>query len=73
VLAREAVKLGLLWFNVGVEAGQLAFVALAVAAGWATRMLALDRPGWLRRLPVYSVGAFGAFWTIQRIAILWRG
>jgi len=45
----------------------------AWAVGWAVRTLALDRPGWVRRLPEYSVGSLGAFWTIQRVVIMWGG
>jgi len=72
-LPRAEIPSALLWFNVGVEAGQLAFVAVALAVGWAVRVLALDRPGWVRRLPEYSVGSLGAFWTIQRVVIMWGG
>jgi len=60
----------LLWFNIGVEAGQLAFVALVLALAWAVRTLQLDRPAWVGRIPGYAVGSFGAYWTLQRVAVL---
>jgi len=60
----------LLWFNIGVEAGQLAFVALVLAMAWAIRVLELDRPAWVGRIPGYAIGSFGAYWTFQRVANL---
>jgi hypothetical protein len=62
-------------FNVGVEIGQLAFIGLILGLRWAFRALAIDWPRWAQRLPGYSVGVLGAFWTVQRIALLigsWR-
>jgi hypothetical protein len=55
-----------LFFNVGVEAGQLAFVA-AVLFIW--HHLARFRwPTFALRLPAYAIGGVAAFWTIERIA-----
>ncbi|MEM1083433.1 MAG: HupE/UreJ family protein [Verrucomicrobiota bacterium] len=67
---REEIPTALLWFNVGVEAGQLAFVAVALATAAAIRTLSLDQPAWIPRLPGYAVGVFGAFWTIQRVTMM---
>jgi hydrogenase/urease accessory protein HupE len=53
-------------FNVGVELGQLAFVALLVAAA---RLLPLARVP--RRVPVYVVGTLAAFFCVQRIGAFW--
>lgn len=63
----------LLWFNVGVEIGQLVFVFLALALAWAFRTLAIRWPRWALTLPGYTVGSLGAYWTIQRTAILLGG
>jgi hypothetical protein len=59
-----------LCFNLGVEAGQLAFVVVALLAAKAVRTLELDRPRWVTRIPAYAVGSLGAFWSIQRIWML---
>ncbi len=65
-LPEHAIPLALLFFNVGVELGQLAFVA-AVLLVWAVlRKVAL--PEWAWRAPTYAIGALAAFWTIERIA-----
>lgn len=69
-LPQEAVPLALLMFNLGVEAGQLAFVAamLALAAAWR-----LARPhvqgDWMAqawRAPAYGIGIIASFWWIER-------
>ncbi len=71
-LPRAEIPMALLLFNVGVEIGQLAFVLLAIAVAWAARTLALDRPAWVSRIPAYTVGSLGAFWTIQRVLIMFE-
>ncbi len=58
------VPLALLSFNLGIEAGQLAFVALALTALRALRAL----PVWAPRLPVYAMGSLAAFWCLERVA-----
>ena len=57
----------LLFFNLGVEAGQLSFVLVALLAATAIRTLELDRPRWVTKIPGYAVGSLGAYWTIQRV------
>ena len=69
-LPRTEVVQGLLWFNVGVELGQLAFVGVVLALTRSFRTLEMRGPLWVQRLPGYAVGACGAYWTIQRTAIL---
>ena len=69
-LPRTALPLALLGFNVGVEAGQLAFVLFVLALERAFRALEIRWPRWATALPGYAVGTLGAFWTIQRTAIL---
>jgi hydrogenase/urease accessory protein HupE len=63
----------LLLFNLGVEIGQLAFVALLLWLAHAFRVLMIRWPRTLELLPGYSVGSLGAFWTIQRIVMLFGG
>jgi hydrogenase/urease accessory protein HupE len=63
----------LLWFNVGVELGQLVFVFLALVLAWSFRALEIRWPRWAQALPGYTVGSLGAYWTIQRTVILMGG
>ena len=57
-------------FNIGVEFGQLAFVFIILALAWSFRTLEIRWPRWAMALPGYTVGCLGAYWTIQRTAIL---
>ena len=72
-LPKGEIPLALLLFNVGVEIGQLAFVLLILLLERAFRLLQIHWPVLIARLPGYVVGSLGAFWTIQRVAILFRG
>ena len=72
-LPQSEIPLALLLFNVGVEIGQLAFVFLVLLLERAFRLLEIRWPRWIERLPGYLVGTLGAFWTIQRVAMLLRG
>lgn len=60
----------LLSFNVGVEIGQVGFVILILLLERAFRVLEIRWPRAVEALPGYTVGSLGAFWTIQRVAIL---
>ena len=64
------LPIALLGFNVGVEIGQVAFVLLVVLLERSFRQLEIRWPRWAEMLPGYAVGSLGAFWTIQRTAIL---
>src|SRR4030095_1795440 len=67
------IPLALLMFNLGVEAGQLLFVAVIVLLERAFRVLEVRWPRAVEMLPAYAVGSLGAYWTIQRVAILLAG
>jgi hydrogenase/urease accessory protein HupE len=71
-LPRDEIPLALFLFNVGVEIGQLAFVLLVVLLERSFRLLEIHWPRAVERAPGYVVGSLGAFWTIQRVAILLR-
>ena len=65
-LPEHAIPLALLFFNVGVEAGQLLFIA-GVLVAWSV-LRRFEWPEWAWRIPVYGIGTMAAFWTIERIA-----
>jgi hypothetical protein len=60
------IPLALLFFNVGVEIGQLMFVAVVLVLGWALRQLQVRWPRWAEPLPAYAIGTIAAFWLIGR-------
>ena len=69
-LPKGEIPVALLLFNVGVEIGQLAFVLLVLLLERSFRVLQVHWPVAVQRLPGYVVGTLGAYWTIQRVALL---
>jgi hydrogenase/urease accessory protein HupE len=71
-LPQASIPIALLFFNVGVEIGQLFFIAsvfAVIALGrQITRRIDLPRPAWTGAVPPYAIGGIAAFWVIQRIA-----
>jgi hydrogenase/urease accessory protein HupE len=70
---RSELPLALLSFNIGVELGQLGFVAVALLLAGSLRVLEMHWPVWVSRAPGYVVGTCGAYWTIQRTVMLFGG
>ena len=58
----------LLFFNVGIEIGQLAFIALLTVAG--VLISKISKAGWLQLAPVYLLGAVSTFWVLDRTGSL---
>jgi len=71
-LPSDEIPLALLLFNVGVEIGQLGFVIGILLLVRSFRLIDMHWPKLMERLPGYAVGTLGAFWTIQRVAMLLR-
>jgi len=69
-LPQADIAWALLLFNVGVELGQVFFVFLILGMARSFRALEIRWPRWALALPGYTVGTLGAYWTIQRTAIL---
>jgi hydrogenase/urease accessory protein HupE len=71
-LPQSAIPIALLFFNIGVEAGQLLFIASVFAvialAKQFSQHFRLAQPAWAWRVPPYAIGGVAAFWIIQRIA-----
>ena len=67
-----AIPAALLFFNVGVEPGQLIFVASVLASIAAGRYLARRfqwrQPDWLWRVAPYAIGGLTSFWLVERVA-----
>src|SRR4029079_15020818 len=76
-LPHHAIPIALLFFNLGVEIGQLAFVAAILTAGWAFYRAGALRcdPAWIRRTAyrldmaaAYVIGTVAAYWLFERTA-----
>jgi hydrogenase/urease accessory protein HupE len=72
-LPQNEIPLALLAFNVGVEVGQLVFVALILLLVRAFKVLQVHWPRPVELLPAYAIGSLGAFWTIQRLVLMLEG
>ena len=72
-LPANAIPLALLFFNVGVEIGQLLFIAAVLAL--AAALLRLPRAAALRApatlAAAYGIGGISAYWVIARVAQFW--
>ena len=73
-LPQHEIPLALLMFNVGVELGQLAFIAaivcLAQCLSFVVQRSALDRPVMWNRVAAYGIGFVAAYWTIERVVAI---
>jgi hydrogenase/urease accessory protein HupE len=74
-LPQNAIPVALLFFNVGVEVGQLLFIAAVVLVVAVFRKVVAARQAsgvasfpWTWRLSPYAIGGVAMFWVIQRIA-----
>ena len=67
---QKAVPLALLFFNVGVEIGQLLFIAGVLSLGWVVRFASVRAPEWWPRAAAYAIGSVAAFWVVQRTAAI---
>ena len=70
-LPQQSIPMALLTFNLGVEAGQLMFVAAAVLLYAISRRVSLKPPEWVYRVPAYAIGGIAAFWFVQRTIGFW--
>lgn len=71
-LPQKSIPIALLFFNVGVEIGQLLFIAGVFAifalARQITRRVSVPPPAWAWAVPPYTIGSLAVFWVIERIA-----
>ena len=68
-LPQADIPLALLMFNVGVEAGQLLFIAAVLLTIQLWKLVIKIEPSWLPRATAYVIGSLSAFWIISRVAL----
>jgi hypothetical protein len=66
-LPTRAIPVALLFFNVGVEVGQLLFVAGVLAVFAAVSRVPRRLPAWAEGIPAYVIGSVAMFWVIERV------
>ena len=67
-LPEQSITLALLFFNVGVEIGQLLFVSVVLFIGFALKKL--NQNSLLEKsqlFVIYAIGSLSSFWFIQRV------
>jgi hydrogenase/urease accessory protein HupE len=62
----QHVPTALLCFNLGVELGQLAIIAVVIGLRWLVKRLRVARD-WMRPVLIYGMGSLAAFWSIDRL------
>jgi hydrogenase/urease accessory protein HupE len=70
-LPQRHIPLALGFFNIGVEVGQIAFIAAVLLV---IKLFFEKRPWplWLNKIPAYSIGSVAAFWLIERVVAFWN-
>jgi hydrogenase/urease accessory protein HupE len=72
-LPQSSIPLALLFFNIGVEIGQLFFVASVLLCIVLARQImlrfSLAHPAWIWSLGPYTIGSLAAYWVFQRVFI----
>jgi hypothetical protein len=67
-LPQGEIPLALFAFNLGIELGQLAFVAVVLAVMMALKRLEVRWPRWVTRVPAYAIGSLAIYWLLERLA-----
>ena len=70
-LPQQAIPLALLFFNVGVEVGQLLFIGAALLLAALAGRIQIPSPAWAGTLPAYGIGSVATYWTIERVVGFW--
>jgi hydrogenase/urease accessory protein HupE len=63
------IPVALLFFNVGVEIGQLLFVAVVLALAAFIRFARRPLPHWAVLAPPYFIGSLAMLWVIERVSV----
>jgi len=66
-LPQTDIAWALLFFNIGVEAGQILFVSIVLFIIWGLGKQKINWPIWCKMLPPYAIGSIASFWMIERI------
>jgi len=68
-LPANHIPVALLFFNLGVEIGQLIFVAVALGIATLLRLVRHPLPRWAALAPPYLIGSLAMFWVIERVSM----
>jgi hydrogenase/urease accessory protein HupE len=65
-LPDDSVPAALLFFNLGVEVGQLLFIGVVLAAKLCWEKYRPQRGAWMSRMPPYLAGITASYWFVER-------
>jgi hydrogenase/urease accessory protein HupE len=68
-LPQGHIPLALLFFSVGVEIGQLIFIAAVLSLVAVVLRVRIPIPRWGEFVPPYAIGTVAMFWIFQRVAL----
>lgn len=69
-IPQSEIPVALLFFNIGVETGQLIFIAAVLLLLWLLRGLRLDTLKWARAVPAYVIGTLATYWFVERVGMM---
>jgi hydrogenase/urease accessory protein HupE len=70
-LPEHAIPFALVFFNIGVELGQLAFVGVVLSCAWLIHRVKHFPLRSAEILTTYLMGGIAAYWTIDRVVGFW--
>jgi hypothetical protein len=74
-LPQDSIPFALLFFNIGIEIGQLLFVIFIFTCVALLRKVSqrtnVAPPAWAATAPPYAIGSLAVFWVIERITAFW--
>ena len=66
-IAQSEILPALLFFNIGVELGQILFVIVIIAIGIVGRNTIKTIPSFLKKVPTYILGTLSSYWVLSRL------
>lgn len=66
-LPQANIPLALLFFNIGVELGQIGFIFLVIFSAYLLFKFYDFRKVWIQKAVAYSIGGISSFWLIERL------
>jgi len=70
-LPQTSIPSALLFFNVGVEIGQIAFILVVLGFIWLVKKSKITFPKWLKLVPSYCIGGISSYWLLDRVIGFW--
>lgn len=70
-LPEHAIPFALVFFNIGVELGQLVFVGVVLLSAWLIHRFRQFPVRRIEMLATYLIGGIAAYWTMERVVGFW--